>query len=266
MAKLTGDLGFTGSLGNISAFKPRNAKSFVLRTKGGPTAKQVKYDPAFENTRRNNDEFGGASTAAKALRDGLYPVKNMSGGSVGYINSFTRALANMDTVSTWGKRAVRFSETRQYLEGFNLNQNLLLSTILRQPVTGQLDRATGQANLQLPALVTGINFKVPGQYKLYRFKVLLTVIPDFEHSLPVEPYYQPVQPVTYPTECVSSDWYAAKENVDIQDFNLQLKNYTGLPDCHSLVLALAIEFGEPLSHRLVKTIEKTGAVQILACA
>ena len=102
-------------------------------------------------------------------------------------------------------------------------------------------------------------------YKLFHFVVLLTVIPDLEHSSPVEPFYRPVQPVTYPTECCYSDWYAASEKMNIQDFNLQLKNFTGLPDCHSLLLALAIEFGEPLSNRLVQTIQKTGAVQILAC-
>ena len=266
MAKLTGDLGFTGSLGNISAFKSSIAEGIVLRRKGGPSSDKVKHHRAFENTRRNNGEFGGASSAAKALRDALFAVKYISGGSVGHINKFTRALANMDTASTWGKRAVRFSETRQYLEGFNLNKNMLLSSILRQPVTGHIDRATGQANLQLPALVAGINFKVPGQYKLYRFTVLLTVISDFEYRPATEPFFRPVQPVTYATQLVSSDWYAAKERVNIQDFNLQLKNYTGLPDCHSLVLALAIEFGEPLSNRLVQNISKTGAVQILASA
>lgn len=266
MAKLTGDLGFTGTLGNISAYKSRNSEGTIVRTKGGPSGKKVKHDPAFENTRRNNHEFGGASSAAKALRDGLSIVKHISAGSVGHINKFTRALADLDSVSAWGKRAVRFSETRQYLEGFNLNKNLLLSSILRQPVDGHIDRSTGNAKLQLPALVTAINFKVPGQYKLYRFVVMLAVIPDFEHSLPAEPYYKPVKPVTYPTEVCTTHWYAAKEQVNIQEFNLQLKNYSGLPDCHSLVLALGIEFGEPLSNRLVQTIAKTGALQVIAAA
>jgi hypothetical protein len=264
MARLTGDLGFTGSLGNISAYKTSSTDGITLRTKGGPSKDQIMYDPVFENTRRNNDEFGGASCAAKTLRNALYPVKHISGSSVGNICKFARALSDMDTVSLFGKRAVRFSETRQFLEGFNLNKNLLVSSMIRQPITGQIDRSTGTASLQLPALVPGINFKVPPVYKLYHFVVLLTVIPDLEHSLPVKPFYQPVQQVTYPTETCYSQWYAANERVAIQQFNMQLANYSGLPDCQSMVLALAIEFGDPLSNQLIETIQKKGAVVILA--
>ncbi len=266
MARLTGDLGFTGKLGNISAYRSKATGGIVLRTKGGPSAKQVKKGAAFENTRFNNREFGGASTAAKALRDALYPVKHISAGSVGHINKFTRALADMDGINEWGQRAVRFSETRQYLEGFELNKNLLLSTVLRQPLTGNIDRAGGHASLQLPALVTGVNFKAPGQFKLYRFTALLAVIADFEYSGAGGAEYRPVAPVTYAPDHISSDWYVAKEPVAAREIQLQLKNYTGLPDCHSLVLALAIEFGEPLSNRLIQVIPKAGALQIITAS
>ena len=82
MARLTGNFDFTGKLGNISAYKINGTGKTVLRTKGGASKHKIKHHPAFINTRRNNAEFGGAS---------------------------------MNTLSEWGRRAVRFSETRQVL-------------------------------------------------------------------------------------------------------------------------------------------------------
>jgi len=173
-------------------------------------------------------------------------------------------LAKLDTVNPWGKRAVHFSEHRPLLEGFNLNKFLSLNSMVLQPLTGTIYRNTGSASLLIPALVPNINFKLPPDYKLYRFIVMLTIIPDFEHSSPVEPFYRPLEPVTYPTEVYTTDWFAAKEKLPEMQVDLQLKNFTGLPDCQTLVLALAIEFGLPISNRLVETIPKNGAVAILA--
>jgi hypothetical protein len=264
MAKLDGNLGFTGSLGNISAYKKIGTEGIVLRSKGGPSGNKVKHHPAFVNTRRNNNEFGGASSAAKAIRDAFYPVKHMSGSSVGNINKFTGALAKLDTINPWGRRAVRFSENRPLLEGFNLNKNLSLSSILRQPVNASINRNAGSASLMIPALVPGINFKLPPDYKLYRFVAMLTVIADLEHALPVQPWYRPMAPVTYPTQTYITDWFAAKEKLPEKQVDLQLTNFTGLPNCQTLLLGLGIEFGLPISNRLVETIAKTGAAIILA--
>ncbi len=266
MAKLDGNMGFTGSLGNISAYKRKGSGGIILRTKGGPSGNKVKHDPAFENTRRNNAEFGGASSAAKAIRNAFFPVKHISGASLGHINKLTRALANRDTQNPWGRRTVRFSENRPLLEGFNLNKLLSLSSILRQPPAGSINRSAGSASLVIPALVPGINFKLPAAYKLCHFIVMLAVIPDFEHISPTAPYYRPVAPVTYPTEVFTTDWFAATEHLPEQQLYLQLKNFTGLPDGHSLVLALGIEFGLPVSSRLIETIPKNGVALILASA
>ena len=95
MAKLTGNLGFTDTLGNISAYKSRNSEGTIVRTKGGPSGKKVKHDPAFENTRRNNHEFGGASSAAKALRDGLSIFDLMVTFSSNHKVTFSDVLNNL---------------------------------------------------------------------------------------------------------------------------------------------------------------------------
>lgn len=264
MARLTGNFDFSGKLGNISAYKMKGVKDTVLRTKGGAFANKVKHDPAFVNTRRNNDEFGGAATAGKAIRVAFNRVSHITGSSTGYINKFTRALANQDTVSEWGRRAVRFTETRQYLEGFNLCRFLLLNSVLRQQVVSSINRQAGTASLVIPALVAGINIKIPPEYHFYRFVVMLGVVPDFAHASNVKPYYRPVQAIMHGSTEVTTGWFSAKERVADQHFDLQLKNNSSLPDCQTLLLTLAIEFGQPVSNQLIETIPNNGAAVILA--
>ncbi len=256
MARLKGNFDFTGKLGNISAYKIKGKGETVLRTKGGASKNKIKHHPAFINTRRNNAEFGGAAVAGKALRIAFNPVNHITGTSVGYINKFTRALANMDTVSEWGSRAVRFSQTRQFLEGFNLNKELAVSSIIRQPLDCKVLRSSGSASLLVPALVHGINLKIPPGYHMFRLVVMLTVISDVERIASADPKYLAVAAVNYPIAFISTQWFSAVENIPEQLFNLQLVNYTGLPVCQSMLLGIGVEFGLPLSTKLIETIPR----------
>lgn len=264
MARLTGNFDFTGKLGNISAYKIKGKGATVLRTKGGASRYKIKHHPAFINTRRNNAEFGGASVAGKALRLAFNPVNHITGTSVGSINKFTRALANMDTLSEWGRRAVRFSQTRQFLEGFNLSKDLSVNSIIRQQMVCGVQRNSGRASLVIPALVNNINLRIPPNYPLFRLVVILTVISDLEHIASSDPIYRAVATVNYPIAYTTTNWFAAAENIPEQHFNLQLSNFNGLPDCQSLLLGIGVEFGLPISTQLIKTIPKQGAAVILA--
>jgi hypothetical protein len=266
MARLTGNFDFKGKLGNISAYKIKGKAETVLRTKGGASRYKIKHHPAFINTRRNNAEFGGAAVAGKALRVAFNPVHHITGTSVGHINKFTRALANMDTVSEWGRRAVRFSQTRQFMEGFNLNKDLAVSSIIRQSLVCQVLRNSGSASLQVPALVNGINLKIPPDYPLFRLVVMLTVISDVERIASADPIYRAVAAVNYPIVCTTTEWFASAQDIPEQHFNLQMPDFTSLPNCQSLLLGIGVEFGLPISTRLIKMIPKQGAAVILATA
>lgn len=77
MAFLHGKGGFTGSLGNLSAYQPKGSDKIILRTKGGATKKQIKTHPHFARVRSNNEEFGSCSKMAARLRSELHPFVNM---------------------------------------------------------------------------------------------------------------------------------------------------------------------------------------------
>jgi len=71
MANVDPDIKITGSMQNISFYKIRGSEQTYSRRKGGPTAEQIKNDPQFEVTRKNNKEFGGRSAAARAVANPL---------------------------------------------------------------------------------------------------------------------------------------------------------------------------------------------------
>ncbi|MCC4212706.1 hypothetical protein [Leeuwenhoekiella parthenopeia] len=70
MAKPVSKLGaFTGTIDGITYYK-LNGK-LICRKAAAPTKAQINNDPRFAAVKQNNNEFGGASTYAKAIRSGL---------------------------------------------------------------------------------------------------------------------------------------------------------------------------------------------------
>ncbi len=78
MAKLASNLSFTGSLGNLSAYKMRGVEGTVVRIKGGATKKKIKEPPVFERTRELNAEFGGRATGSKWMMQAMWPQKALA--------------------------------------------------------------------------------------------------------------------------------------------------------------------------------------------
>src|SRR5688572_15681242 len=123
MAQLDGVIQFTGSLQNLSAYKMRGSDKIILRKKGGPTRKQVKHSPKFENTRRNNKEFSGRAAAAGHIKRSLHPLLFLADYNiVGPLNALLRVIQKMDVTSGWGKRHIMLTKQPRLLEGFTLNR------------------------------------------------------------------------------------------------------------------------------------------------
>ncbi len=77
MASLKGNIAFTGSLGNLSAYTRKGSKNIFLRTKGAASGKAIKTAPEFVNTRRVMSEFGDCSTAAKNIKLAMSGVTHL---------------------------------------------------------------------------------------------------------------------------------------------------------------------------------------------
>ncbi|MCS3799251.1 hypothetical protein [Niastella sp. OAS944] len=239
MAKLEGTIQLTGSVQNLSFYKMRGSDKIIIRRKGGPSKKQVKNAKNFENTRRNNMEFGGRALAAATIKSYLHPLLFLADYNiVGPLNALLRTIQKMDTTSGWGKRHVLLTKQPRLLEGFTLNRRYLLETIVRTPVVCNLQGE--QVHIDLPALVPGINFMSPGNYPYFRFIGTAGLVPDIcytEHG-----YMLKYKERSY-FEYAQSDWLPV--NAPASASTLILK---GMPankpaDC-SIMVALGVAFGK----------------------
>ena len=68
MARIKQNNQYTGTIGGLSHYTRKGSNEIFVRRKGGATKDQIKRRPEFENTRRNNKEFGGCSKMSKAIR------------------------------------------------------------------------------------------------------------------------------------------------------------------------------------------------------
>jgi hypothetical protein len=262
MAQLHKDFTFTGSLGNISAYKRRGSDKIILRTKGGASKSKIKRSPAFETTRKLNMEFGGRATASSWVLNALYALKHISDHSIsGKINALLKPAQEMDTVSEFGKRHVLLSEQPRLLEGLSLNSKTLLESVVTNPVHYTLSKETMSASVDIPALRPGINFFVPGNFPLYRFTVLFDFIPDlFYTGHDYRPRTRSFAHV-YGTGA-ATDWLSVNETSTPVKMDLKFDE-TPTDNAFSLMLAIGLEFGR-YSQGTVEALKYVGAAKILA--
>jgi hypothetical protein len=239
MAKLDGTIQFTGSLQNLSFYKMRGSDKIIVRKKGGPSRKQVKHSPNFENTRHNNSEFGGRALAAATIKSFLYPLLFLADYNiVGPLNALLCAIQKMDTENTRGKRHVLLTKQPRLLEGFYLNRRYLLETIVRTPVACSLQGE--QVSIDLPALIPGINFMPPGNYPYYRFIVTGGLVPDVYYT---DYGYRPTYERKPYSGYIESEWLTV--NAPSPALTLTLN---GMPEEKpidgSIMIGLGIAFGQ----------------------
>ncbi len=262
MAKLTGNIGFTGRLGNMSAYKMRGSDGIILRGKGGASKSRIKNHPNFELTRHNNAEFGGSSVAGKSIRIAINAVTHLADHNIsGNLNAIARIILGLDAINKRGERAIRFSQYHHLLDGFSLNRQSLFNSVLRQQVSYTFFRDTGSANIILPELLPGINFYTPSRYSSYRFIISLGVIHDLVYN---KTGYQPEGPKNYTAKTFDTEWASTREARAEQSMDIQLYDFTVLRNNQSLVLSIGIEYGQPLSNNVVTPIKQSGCAVILA--
>jgi len=74
MARQTGALKYTGTIGDIRHFKIKGLKGSFAGLIGCPTSEQIASAPEFARTRENMNEFGGCAITGKAIRIGFASV------------------------------------------------------------------------------------------------------------------------------------------------------------------------------------------------
>ena len=245
MAQLTGNLEFTGSLGNISAYRRKGSDKIIVRTKGGAKKARIKKDANFASTRRINSEFGGRATASKFLMQAIGPLRPLADYNIaGPLNALTRPIQAMDTVSAWGERNINFTALPHLLEGFNVNNRTPFYSIIQNPLSYELAKTAGTGLVRFPALIPGVNFFVPEQYAFYQ----LLVSVGFVSNVVYTPYgYRALYDFSSHAQLTDSAWHSVKTGSPAE--NLEAK-WTQPIDAAILqetimILSVGIRFGRP---------------------
>ena len=153
MAILTGGLPITGSLQGLTAYKMRGSDKTVVRSKGGATKKQIQKLASFEPTRNLNTEWKGVTAAAGSLRRGLNALKSLADFNIsGPLNALVKKIQVLDSINPKGQRSILLSQYPDYISSFNYNRQTIFDSIIRQPLTVNLDKTTGIADVEVPAL------------------------------------------------------------------------------------------------------------------
>lgn len=271
MGKFQPPFSFTGTVGNISVYKMRGSDKPIVRTKGGPTKRQIKTKPSFAVTRRNNMEFGGRARMAGQVLEMLRPLKYLGDYNLaGPLNTLFKPIQELDTVSEHGQRNVELSKDPHLLVGFSLNRKNPFENIIANRIVYTLSKERLKASVTFPALIPGVNFFIPGNYAWYKFMVVLGTIEDMFYT---ERGYTPQNgKEMFMWELEVTDWLAVSprsEPITVA-FN-SMGDYFEKPDENvsfnpqSLLLAVGIAFGN-MARGEVEMVKYVGAGKVLAMA
>jgi hypothetical protein len=262
------EINFTGRLGKLTAYRMQGSDKIILRSKGGPTRKQVRKSPKFEHTRLNNSEFAGAIEAVKGIRDALtLTIRRLA--NFNFTPQLTRiccTMQDLEQLSDKGMRGVQISLHRDLLQGFRLNKKHFFTNVVINSISVTIDRGSKSAVVQLPRLIAGINFSLPWRQPVYRFCVSLGVVKDIMHDgddhKTLQSGYQKFERL--PSTSAETEWYIHGAPFPPQTFELKLDMPEALEDTHTMIVAIGIEMGAPDAHGEIDTVKYAGSACILA--
>jgi hypothetical protein len=271
MGKFKPPFSYTGSVSNLSVYYVRGSDIPIVRTKGGPTKRQIKTKPSFANTRRNNMEFGGRAKIAGQVLDALRPLKYLGDyNTAGPLNSLFIPIQELDTEHEKGERNIVLSKTPGLLQGFNLNRRTPFDTIVANQLAYTLSKETLTASITFPMLIPDVNFFVPGNYPWYRFMVIIGTVEDmFYHPTGYRPEKGKEEntwsleatewlPVHAGAPAVTKQYTQLKESFDGVEETANLSSY-------SMLLAVGIAFGT-MQKGQIEMVKYVGGAKILGMA
>ena len=261
MAQMFQGLTFTGSISNLSDYKMRGSDKIILRSKGGPSKKTIKNHPNFDMTRRYNAEFGGRAKATWWVHNALRPILSLADYNIaGPLNALVKPIQGLDITSELGRRSIHFTKLPGLLQGFQLNQRNPFDQIVRNPVTCFLSKKDCTAQIEIPALIPGINLFVPGKFPFFSISVVLGVLPDLDfdpRGYKPEGNYDLIG-----TASEDTAWHLVSKGAVEQSIQLRMKQ--PVPDqSFCLVLSVGIRFGNPGLEK-VEQVKCAGAGKVLA--
>ncbi|MEM9983183.1 MAG: hypothetical protein AAF734_11860 [Bacteroidota bacterium] len=172
MAKLQGIFKFTGTLGEVSAYKGQNGE-INLRQKGGVEKSRIMNDPNFARTRENMSEFGKAASAGKLVRRALRSVSSyFKYATAGKVTKLMREKIEEDTENARGERTITTANLGDIANRLDIFKNVA-AEVCKIPLL----IASSGANISIGLNVTSTaDFIPPAGATHYRVKSLVGIV------------------------------------------------------------------------------------------
>ena len=263
MARLNNDFTFTGRIGRLTAYKMRGVKQVVVRSIGGPTAEQIKNLPQFKPTRAINAEWKGVVMSRKALRLSIIPVNHLRDYNYASIlNRITGNIMKAGRNDDSGSRPVLFSQFRHLVEGFDLNENNLLHSVVSSQIRGTINRETLSATIELPEIIPGINLRNYQKLPYYRFVFNMGTIADYAWDDSIQDY-MPLEKANGIRNKISTEWLQSNKKSPAAILELPSLHFEPIGDHTSIIIAGGIEFGMPMADGSIEFVPRSGSGKIL---
>jgi len=263
MARLNNDFTFTGRIGRLTAYKMSGVKQIVVRSIGGPTAEQIKNLPQFKTTRAINAEWKGVMMSRKALRLAIMPVNHLRDYNYASIlNRITGNIMKAGSNDDSGTRPVLFSQFNYLLEGFDLNENNLLHSVVSSQIRATINRESLSATIELPEIIPGINLRNYQKLPFYRFVFNMGTISDFAWDEAVQDY-RPIDKDNLIRNKITTEWLQSNQKRPAETLELPSLNFEPIGDHTSIIIAGGIEFGMPTAVGSIEFVPRSGSGKIL---
>lgn len=265
MATLHGNLSFTGSLSDFSAYTMRGHDKIIVRTKGGASKNSIKTSARFESTRNLNNEWKAVTMAAKDIRTGLNALRPLADYNIsGPLNALVKKIQNLDTINLRGKRSILFSRQPDFISSFNYNKQNMFDSLIRQPLSINIDKSMSVADIQTPLLQPLVNFFPHPRYAYFRIVLSFAAISDY-FFYETTGYYVPTSLALPNYKPIYSAWTPSNILQPSASYKLTPDNqfFPG-PDI-TLVLGAGIQYGMPGADGSIQPVPYVGAARILKC-
>jgi len=263
MALLINGIDFIGRLGDITAYRMKGCKHTVLRRAGGPSAQQIKKDPAFKNVRLNGREFGGRAKAAAIFSKMLHPHKCLSNYNYWTeIASRLKVVQDLDKENALGQRSILFSRYADFWEGFPLNDANGFDSLVTAPVRCTLTRETLSAKIEIPALVPGVNLLLPESQALFRIQAALGILPDVVYQDARKGYVPAVSKERIAPAQTTTPWMPCRSESPVATLKLKLPEVL-VNGGFALMVSIGIAFGAPIAGNRQVLPTAGGAAKVL---
>lgn len=247
MARLKDLLKMTGTLAMITMYTRQGSDEVYIRTKGGPSKKQIKTNPEFAKVRLNNSEWVGCTKMGSKIRSAFYTMNILEDYPVnGALNAICKHIQHLNIENELGKRSVALSKHKEMMVGFSFSQKQVLESVLRVPISTTLDRGTGVARVDIPAINTEINLYNFRGLPYFRILGALGGASDRIYSEEDGKYVELNEGYCSRKDGIyQSEWLPSFGTLPAMSFTLSYPLVENpIPDDVTLLLSVGIEFGK----------------------